>query len=80
MEIIYGIVAIIILVILLKLLSIPFMIIKWLIVNGVTGLILLFIVNLLGSAVGLHIEPNFVNTIVAGVFGIPGIIVLLLIK
>lgn len=80
MEIIYGIVAIIILVILLKLFSIPFMIIKWLIVNGVTGLILLFIVNLLGSAAGLHIEPNFVNTIVAGVFGIPGIIVLLLIK
>lgn len=80
MEIIYGIVAIFVLFLLLKLLSIPFMIIKWLIVNGVAGIILLFIVNLLGSTIGLHIEPNFVNTIVAGVFGIPGIIVLLLIK
>lgn len=80
MEIIYGIAAILVLFVILKILSIPLRIIKWLIVNGVTGLILLFLVNLIGSGLGLNIEPNLINTLVAGVFGIPGIIVLLIIQ
>lgn len=46
--------------------------------NGVVGLVLLFLFNLIGGAIGLSIEPTFINALIAGVFGIPGIIVLLL--
>ena len=46
--------------------------------NGVIGLILLFLFNIIGGVIGLNIEPTFINALVAGVFGVPGIIVLLL--
>lgn len=46
--------------------------------NGVIGLILLFLFNIIGGIIGLNIEPTFINALVAGVFGVPGIIVLLL--
>lgn len=48
--------------------------------NGIIGLIILFIFNIFGGILGLNIEPTFINALVAGVFGIPGIIVLLLLK
>ena len=80
MEILYGIGALVVLIIILKILSVPVRFIKGLVMNGITGLILLFLVNLLGSGLGLSIEMNIVNALIAGILGIPGIIILLLIK
>lgn len=58
--------------VLLKLISLPFRIIKWFVTNSIMGAIMLAIVNLFG--VGLEI--TFLKALVAGVLGIPGVIVI----
>ncbi|MDO5027250.1 MAG: pro-sigmaK processing inhibitor BofA family protein [Tissierellia bacterium] len=80
MEILYAVIAILVLFLLLRFLSIPLRAIKWLIVNGVSGLIILFFVNLIGQGLGFNIETNLLNTLIAGVFGIPGVLILLLVS
>lgn len=80
MEIMYGLIAVLILVILFKILSIPFRIIKWFIVNGVMGLLILFIFNLVASGFGYGIELNVLNSLIAGVLGVPGVILLLILN
>lgn len=79
-QIVFGLIAIFILYIILKLLSISSRVILRLITNSVAGLILLVIFNAMGSLFGTSIDITFVNALVAGVFGIPGLIVLLLVK
>ena len=48
--------------------------------NGICGVVLLWIVNLMSSVTGLsslHIEVGVVTALVAGFFGVPGVVVLL---
>lgn len=78
--IVFGIIAIIVLWIILKLLSVSTKTLMTLLWNGIAGLVLLFVFNLVGSIFGLQVEVNALNSIVAGIFGIPGIIVLLLLQ
>lgn len=57
--------------------------IKWalkLLINAIFGFIILFIVNFFGAYIGLSISVGWISAAVAGVFGIPGIILLLLIE
>lgn len=77
-EIFIGILAILILFVILKILSISLPLIIKLVWNGIIGLITLVIFNLIGGIFGLTLELTFLNTIVAGIFGIPGIILLLI--
>lgn len=62
------------------LLVIPIKIILKLIVNGVLGGILLLVFNLVGGFIGLNLVINPVTAIVAGVLGIPGVILLLIMQ
>lgn len=78
-NIIFGIIAVFLVVLVLKILKVSVAVIWKFFWNGVIGLILLFLVNLLGQGVGFNIEMNLVNSLIAGVFGVPGIILLLLI-
>lgn len=78
--IVFGIIAIIVLWVILKLLSVSTKTLMTLLWNGIAGLVLLFVFNLVGSIFGLQVEVNALNSIVAGIFGIPGIIVLLLLQ
>lgn len=48
--------------------------------NGIIGMVSLFIFNIFGGIIGLNIEINAFNAIVAGFLGIPGMIILLLIN
>jgi len=58
--------------------SIPLKIIWKLIINGVIGFVLLMIANWIGEAVfDFTIAVNPLNSLVAGVFGIPGVILLI---
>ncbi|MDO4778559.1 MAG: pro-sigmaK processing inhibitor BofA family protein [Tissierellia bacterium] len=75
---IIGIFGLMLLYIILKVLKVSAKIIFKLLVNGVMGLFLLFVFNLVGGAFNIYIEMNSVNSLVAGFFGIPGIILLLL--
>lgn len=56
-----------------KLLSLPFRLLKKFIVNSVIGAVLLSIVKLLSFSVTI----NIVTTLIAGIFGIPGVLCIL---
>lgn len=81
MTILVGIILSVLLIwMLLKILK---MSMKWvwkLLLNALGGVIALFILNSFGGLVGLTLDITWFNAIVAGILGLPGIILLLLIK
>ncbi|WP_103981046.1 pro-sigmaK processing inhibitor BofA family protein [Helcococcus massiliensis] len=80
MSIVLGIIAILFLYIVLKILRVSMSVIIKLLWNGAIGLVLLVIFNALGSILGLNIEINALNAIVAGLLGVPGIVLLLILN
>ena len=67
-------------VLLLKLLRKP---IKWafkLLLHAAFGFLFLWIFNIFGGIIGLSLGLNWVNAVVTGVLGIPGVVLLLLLK
>ena len=65
---------------LIKILSAPIRLIFKLLINAVVGFILLFLVNLIGGYFGFFLDMNLVNALITGIFGIPGVIVLIFIR
>ncbi len=63
-----------------KIFSVPLKALFKLIVNSVLGGLLIFIINLIGSAWGFHIGLNVVTTVLVGLLGIPGAILLMILK
>lgn len=59
---------VIILLIVVKLLSLPFKLV-W---NGITGAVMLWVCNLIGGFLGFSMKITIVKALVAGIFGIPG--------
>lgn len=59
---------VIILLIVVKLLSLPFKLV-W---NGITGAVMLWVVNLIGGFLGFSMKITIVKALLAGIFGIPG--------
>ncbi len=51
-----------------------------LVFNSILGGIAIFIINLVGGAFGFHIGLNFITSILVGILGLPGAVVLILIK
>ena len=83
MEIIYTALLIIAVVIaawvLIKILAAP---IKWifkLLINAVVGFLLLFLANFIGGFFDFSIPVNLLSCLVAGIFGIPGVIFLVVV-
>ncbi len=77
LSVITYVVAIVILAMLGKLLAWPAQRISRLIFNSLLGGIVLVLLNLLGSFIGLRIAINPLNALVAGVLGLPGIVLLI---
>ncbi len=77
-SIITYVVAIVLLSLLGKLLAWPIQRLSRLIFNSLLGGIVLVILNLLGSIIGLRIAINPLNALIVGVFGLPGILLLIL--
>lgn len=61
-------VGVVILLLVVKLLSMPFKLV-W---NGICGALLLWVVNFLGSFVGFGLKITVIKALIAGFFGIPG--------
>lgn len=61
-----------------KIFAWPIKILLKLIVNGILGGILLWLVNLVGGAFGLSIGINVVTALIAGILGIPGVLFLII--
>ncbi len=65
---------------LLKILKGPMKLAFKLLIHAVFGFVFLFIFNFFGAWVDLSIPVTWLNAIVTGVFGIPGVVVLLILQ
>ena len=63
-----------------KLFIVPIKTILKLSLNSLLGGVLIFIINIVGSIFNFHIGLNFITSIFIGILGIPGAIVVILIK
>mgnify|MGYP004511127395 FL=1 len=59
-----------------KIVSLPVKLLWKMITNSIVGAVLLWIVNLFGAGV----QITFIKALVAGVFGIPGVLVVVLLS
>ena len=50
-----------------------------LLLNGIVGGVALYLVNLLGGAIGLHAALNPLTALIAGTLGVPGVALVLLV-
>ena len=67
-------VGIIVLALLAKLITLPLQAVWKLITNSIVGVVILWVVNLFGAGVQISI----LNALIAGIFGVPGVVVVLL--
>lgn len=74
------VIAILFLVLFIKLLRTP---LRWawkLLINALSGFIILFLTNFLGSLLGFSLDITWFNAIVSGLLGFPGVLLLLAFK
>lgn len=63
-----------------KILLLPIRILLKLVYNGIVGGIGLLILNYFGSFLGIHIAINAITALVVGFLGVPGLIMLIILK
>ena len=63
-----------------KIFIIPIKTILKLILNSILGGIIIYIINLIGVAFNFHIGLNIITAIFVGILGIPGAIILIILK
>ena len=63
-----------------KIFIVPIKTIAKLIINSILGGLIIFIINLIGSFFNFHIGLNLITSIFVGLLGIPGAIVIIIIK
>ena len=72
--------AVLLLLLFIRIIRLP---LKWMAkgaLHAAVGFVALFVLNFIGSWVDLHLEVNLVNCLITGIFGVPGVIILLVIK
>ena len=73
-----AVIAVIIL--LFKIIAAPMKLAFKLLLNALFGFIILFVFNFFGGFVGFTLGINWVNALITGCLGVPGVILLILIK
>lgn len=63
-----------------KIFIVPIKFVVKLLINSIIGVILLYVINLVGTMWGLHIGINFITAIFVGILGIPGAVLLMVLK
>ena len=63
-----------------RVLLFPLRILLRLLYNGIAGGIVLLLINFIGGFIGLNIAVNVVTALVVGFLGIPGIVLLLILR
>lgn len=63
-----------------KILIVPIQKILKLVVNSLLGGLIIYVINLIGANFGFHIGLNIVTSMIVGLLGLPGTIVLILIR
>ena len=67
-------------VLLIKLLAAPIRLIFKLMLNALIGFFVLIVVNIIGGFVDFSLTVNFVNAVIVGLLGIPGVVLLIIFK
>lgn len=76
----YFLIAVLFFIILTKLFLWPIKILIKLVLNGALGIVILLVVNLIGANFNFFIGINIFTALIAGFFGVPGVIFLILFK
>ena len=71
-------IAILVLYIVLKIISLPLKVIIKFMINALLGGIVLFIINLVGAQFGLVLNINWITSSIVGLLGIPGVIIVVI--
>lgn len=74
MEFIYLLLGVVLILLVVKLLSLPFKLL-W---NGILGAAMLWLINFCGSMVGFTMKITIFKALVAGFFGVPGALAVVL--
>lgn len=69
-----------ILFVVLKLLALPMKLIIKLVINGIVGGILIFVVNLIGANFGFMIDLNWITALIVGFLGVPGVVIVTILQ
>jgi inhibitor of the pro-sigma K processing machinery len=74
------IIIVIFVLIILAILRKPIKILLKLALNTLIGFLSLFVLNWLGAFIGVSIAVNWINALLVGIFGVPGVALILLLK
>ena len=74
----YYILAVLVLIMVVKIFSWPIRVLIKLLLNGFLGYILLLLLNFLGKSIGIYVPVNAISSLIAGFFGVPGVIFLII--
>ena len=74
------VIAVLAIFLILKLLTAPIRFAGKMLINALVGFVVLFLLNFVGNLVGLSLGINWFNALVVGIFGAPGVVLLLLLK
>ena len=74
------VIAIIAVFLILKLLTAPIRFAAKMLINALVGFVVLFLLNFVGGIIGLSLGINWFNALIVGIFGAPGVVLLLLLK
>ena len=72
--------AVLFLVLLFKILAAPIRLVFKLLLNAVCGFLLLVVVNIISGFFDFSVAINWVNVLIAGCFGIPGTLLLVILN
>ena len=67
-------------VVVLKILAAPLKLIVKILLNALSGFLLLILANLISGFFDFALPINFLNCLISGVFGIPGVILLIVLR
>ena len=63
-----------------KIFFVPLKIIFKVLANSILGALIIYVVNLIGNIYGFHLGLNLITTLIVGILGIPGAILLIILK
>lgn len=66
--------------IVLKLLALPMKIIIKLVINGLVGGLVIFVVNLIGANFGFMIDLTWITALIVGFLGVPGVVIVAILQ
>ena len=64
--------------IILKILALPMKSIIKLVINGIIGGVIIWLINLIGAGFGFVLTLNWITALVVGLLGVPGVIILVI--